>query len=269
MNQGFIITAIGWEILAKAVAGECKLNIAGVAFGSGRIEEGENPATFTGLKKPIADGAISHITITTQKDETGVVKQSTVSFIAEYRSDYEGPISPEYCSFTGKMPVDIDYDFNLNEFGVYAENPDVAGDFVLIYYATLGDNPHPVTSYAKGAIDIRRYPVSIALSSEIEVALIYPPLAFVTSEEMQNYAQNTCKPQFLELSQKQIDSHNVDPKSHPDLRNLIASNIDRLAAIEDLLGGSDSKSFRYDFNTLDGIDLQLGVYNAEKSRIEF
>lgn len=52
MKQGFIITAKGWEILAKAMAGSCKLKIAGVAFGSGKVETGENPATYTALKTP-------------------------------------------------------------------------------------------------------------------------------------------------------------------------------------------------------------------------
>lgn len=267
MNQGFIITAIGWDILAKAVAGEIKLKIAGVAFGSGRIEEGENPATFTGLKNPVADGAISHISITTEKDETGAVKQSTVSFIAEYRSDY-GNLPEEICPITSKAPADIDYDFNLNEFAVYAENPE-NGEPVLIYYATLGDNPHPVTSYLKGAIDIRRYPVSIALSSEIEVALIYPPLAFVTSEEMQDYAQNTCKPLFLEQSQKQVDEHNVDLNAHQNIRNYVSSNDDRITALEVLLGGSTSASFREDFTRLDNVNLRVGIYNEAQSRIEF
>lgn len=263
MNQGFIITAIGWEILAKAVAGEISLNIAGVAFGSGRIEDGENPATYTGLKNPIADGTLSHISITTDKDKTGDVKQSTVSFIAEYRSNFNGD-----CPITNKAPIDIDYDFNLNEFAVYAENPD-NGEYVPIYYATLGDNPHPVTSYAKGAIDIRRYPVSIALSSEIEVALIYPPLAFVTSEEMQDYAQNTCKPIFLDLSQEQVDKHNIDLEAHMNIRNYVSSNDDRITALEMLLGGSSSASFRQDFNTLDGVDLAVGVYDETRSRIDF
>lgn len=263
MKQGFIITAIGWEILAKAVAGESSLNIVGAAFGSGKVDEGENPATFTELKNPIADGAISHVNITTEKTASGTVKQSTVSFIAEYRSDYDGE-----CPVTNKAPIDIDYDFNINEFGVYAENPE-NGEYVLIYYATLGDNPHPVTSYAKGAVDIRRYPVSIALSNEVEVTLIYPPLAFVTSDEMQEYAQNTCKPVFLDLAQQQVDKHNIDTEAHQNIRNYVSSNDDRITALEGILGGSASKAFRCDFNTLDGVDLIVGVYNAEEARLEF
>lgn len=268
MNQGFIITAIGWEVLAKAVSGEGPLKIAGVAFGSGRIEEGENPATFTGLKNPIADGAVSHITITTEKDETGAVKQSTVSFIVEYRSNY-GALPDEICPITTVAPVDVEDDFNLNEFAVYAEYPENSGVYVPIYYATLGDAPHPVTSYSKGAIDIRRYPVSLALSSEIEVALIYPPLAFVTSEEMKNYAQNTCKPLFLGLSQEQVDKHNVDTEAHQNIRNYVSSNDDRITALEKLLGGKSSQSFRCDFNSLEDVDMPVGVYNDSAARIEF
>lgn len=263
MKQGFIITAKGWEILAKAMAGSCKLKIAGVAFGSGKVETGENPATYTALKSPIADGTYSHLSVTTEKDETGEVKQSTISFIAEYRSDYSGE-----CPITNKAPVDIDYDFALSEFGIYAEDP-ANGEYVLIYYATLGDTPHPVTSASKGARDIRRYPVSIAISKEIEVSLIYPPLAFVTSEEMQNYAQQTCKPQFLQLSKAQVEEHDVDPNAHQNLRNYVSTNDERITALEKLLSGSASAPFRCDFNTLDGVVLNVGVYNAAEAKIEF
>lgn len=263
MKQGFIITAKGWEILAKAMAGTCKLNIAGVAFGSGSVADGENPATYASLKSPVADGTYSHVSIATDKDEMGEVKQSTVSFIAEYRSDYSGE-----CPITNKAPTDIDYDFALSEFGVYAEDPD-SGEYVMIYYATLGDTPHPVTAASKGARDIRRYPVSIAISKEIEVSLIYPPLAFVTSEEMQDYAQNTCKPLFLDLSQKQVNEHDVNPDAHQNLRNYVATNDDRITALEKLLSGSASAPYRYDFNTLDGLNIKVGVYNATEARIEF
>lgn len=263
MNQGFIITAVGWEILSKAVAGSCTLNIAGVAFGSGKVEDGENPALFTALKNPIADGTTSNLKITTEKNNYGGVKQSTISFIAEYRSNYDGE-----CPITNKAPIDIDHDFNINEFAVYAENPE-NGEYVPIYYATLGDNPHPVTSYSKGAVDIRRYPVSIVLSSEAQISLIYPPLAFVTAEEMKDYAENTCKPLFLQLSQEQVDLHNADIDAHSSLRHRVNSNDERISVLEDFLGGSSSKAFRCDFNTLDDVDLKVGVYNSAEARIEF
>lgn len=263
MNQGFVITAIGWDILAKAVSGEHKLKIAGVAFGDGRIAEGENPATYTGLKHAIADGTTSEVKITTQEDASGVVNQSTVSFVVEYRSDFNGP-----CPITNIAPVDIETDFNLNEFAVYAEDPS-SGDYVPIYYATLGDNPHPVTSHKHGAIDIRRYPVSIVISSDIEVALIYPPLAFVTAEEMRDYAINTCKPLFLDLSQKQVDEHNVDLEAHMNLRNYLASNDKRITALEKLLSGDNASPFRGEFKTLDAVVLTAGVYNQQAAIVEF
>ena len=111
--------------------------------------------------------------------------------------------------------------------------------------------------------------VSIVLSSEIEVALIYPPLAFVTSEEMQDYAQNTCKPLFLSMAQEQVDKHNVDPDAHMNIRNHVESNDDRIRALENFLGGSTSASFREDFVTLDGVVLDAGIYNEPLSRVEF
>lgn len=264
MIHGYLITAMGWEILANAVAGNSKLNIVGVAFGKGKLEEYENPATLTGLKDPVADGVMSKPVIKTDYNEIGEVKQSTVSFVAEYRSDFA---SAEPAPITGNWGADIDYDFNINEFAVYAEHPETK-KHVLIYYATLGDTPHPVTSYSKQAIDIRRYPVSIALSNEVEVNLIYPPLAFVTSEEMQEYAMNTCLPVFLEHSQKQIDEHNVSPEAHPDIRKSIMKNSDRLAELEKVLNGESAKSFSYDFDTLDAFGITVGVYNESENCLE-
>lgn len=267
MNHGYLITAIGWEILAKAVSGESKLNIVGVAFGKGKLEEYENPATFTGLKSPVADGVMSNPVITTDYNEIGDVKQSTVSFVAEYRSDFS---SAEPAPITGNWGADIDYDFNINEFAVYAEDPETR-QHVLIYYATLGDTPHPVTSYSKQAIDIRRYPVSIALSNEVEVNLIYPPLAFVTSEEMQEYAKMTCLPVFLEHSQKQVDEHNVSPEAHPDIRKSILNNSERLSALEKVLNGEAAESFSFRFDSeesLDKFDFDFCVYNEVEGCLE-
>ena len=267
MNQGFIITASGWEILAKAISGNKKLEISGVAIGSGKLESGEVPALFTKLKSPIADGALSDFFIETEKDESGEVKQATVSFIAEYRTDY-GSSQNDTCNITQTFPINIENDFNLNEFGVYAQDPETKEN-VLIYYATLGDYPHPVTSYSKGAIDIRRYPVSMVLSSDIEVSLVYPPNAFVTHDEMTRYAQNVCKPLFLDLAQLLIDEHDVNPDAHLALRDHIYSNDVRITALEKLLNGTSAASFRYNFETLDDFTMNAGVYNEKKSRIEF
>lgn len=261
MKYGFIITANGWSVLSRVVAGDKILKLAGVVFGKGRCEDNENPATFTQLKEPVADGSTSNVFIENTYNDDGSVSQVTISFIAEYNS------SSIATNVTGIPASTIAEDFFINEFGVYAVDPDT-GENVLIYYATLGDTPHPVTSFSKGAIDIRRYPVSIALSENMSVQLIYPPLAFVTTEEMNRYAQEVCKPIFLDLAQKMIDKHDADPNAHKGLRKYVESNDDRITVLESLFKG-ESSQFRYDFDSLDGLVLTSGVFNTAEHRIEF
>ena len=263
MNPGFVITAKGWEVLANVIAGNGVLEIVGVAFGDGAVEEGRNPAAFNDLVHPIADGTTSNVMVTVTKDEdTGIVKQSTVEFVAEYRSnlDAEAPV-------TGVSPIEVTDDFYIREFGVWAKDP-ITENPEMIYYANLGELPHPVTSYAKNAVDVRRYPVTIAISSELEVKLDYPAMAFVTHEEMKEYVQwfhdEICSPEMDE----RIRVHNVSPEAHPDLRNHVKSNDDRISEVEKLLAGNQAASFRYDLNSLTGITLSSGIYNSVASRIE-
>ena len=54
-------------------------------------------------------------------------------------------------------------------------------DEVMIYYGSLGDYPQWVSAYNEGAIDIRRYPVTLKVSTDIIVEIAYPALAFMTS----------------------------------------------------------------------------------------
>ena len=261
MKYGFIITANGWSVLSRVMAGDKILKLAGVVFGKGQCEDSENPATFTQLKDPVADGSTSNVFVENTYNEDGSVAQATISFVAEYNS------SSTATNVTGVSASSILDDFFINEFGVYALDPDTQ-EPVMIYYATLGDTPHPVTSFSKGAIDIRRYPVSIALSENMSVQLIYPPLAFVTTEEMNRYAQEVCKPVFLDLAQGLIDEHDADPNAHKGLRKLVDNNDERITVLEKLFEG-ESEQFRYDFITLDGLALTNGVYNTTESRIEF
>ena len=263
MNPGFVITAKGWEVLANVIAGKGVLEIIGVAFGNGEVEEGRNPAAFNSLVHPIADGTTSNVLVTVSRDEdTGVVKQSTVEFIAEYRSNLNAA-----APITGTSPIEIKDDFYIREFGVWAKDP-ITDSPEMIYYANLGDLPHPVTTYEKNAVDIRRYPVTIAISSELEVVLNYPAMAFVTHEEMKEYVQwfhdEICSPEMDE----KIRVHNFSPEAHPDLRNHVNSNDDRISEIEKQLAGNQATAFRYNFTSLDGVVLTSGVYNAESSRIE-
>ena len=153
MSYGFTITVKGREFLAKQVAGE-QLKITRVMVGSGKVSEDTNPAYMTDLVKPIAQATST----------VPVQKKDTVSFIVEYRND---------------MNDGLKKGFWIREFGVFVRDGE---DEILIYYATLGDFPQYVMAYEYGRVDIRRYPVTLKISDEIEVILEYPALAFVTEE---------------------------------------------------------------------------------------
>lgn len=265
IKPGFTITAKGWEVLANVLSGENVLKIHGVAFGSGAVPDGENPASRVDLVEPIADGTTSVAEVTTQTDELGIIKQSTISFVAEYRSDFDrnGVTAP----ITGRWPLSIENDFYIREFGVWAEDP-TTGQSVMIYYATLGEMPHPVTSYSNHAIDIRRYPVSIVISADMQVALTYPPLAFVTSEEMERYIKWYHETICAEDVEAKIKAHNEALDAHLNIGSRVKSNDDRITALERLLAGTGAEQFREDFSDSDKICFAAGVYNAQKSRIE-
>ncbi len=156
MEAGFTITKQGWHLLAKLLAGD-KLEISKIMVGSGKVPEGVNPGEITELVRPVA---LATSTVPQVEDKQ-------VSFIVEYRSDLNGGLAEG---------------FWLNEFGVYANDPD-EGE-VLLYYATMGDYPQYVAAYNGQAVDVRRYPVVIALSECYNVELKPPAGAWVTFEEL-------------------------------------------------------------------------------------
>ena len=156
MEAGFTITKQGWHLLAKLLAGD-KLEISKIMVGSGKVPEGVNPGEITELVRPVA---LATSTVPQVEDKQ-------VSFIVEYRNDLNGGLAEG---------------FWLNEFGVYANDPD-EGE-VLLYYATMGDYPQYVAAYNGQAVDVRRYPVVIALSECYNVELKPPAGAWVTFEEL-------------------------------------------------------------------------------------
>ena len=156
MEAGFTITKQGWHLLAKLLAGD-KLEISKIMVGSGKVLEGVNPGEITELVRPVA---LATSTVPQVADKQ-------VSFIVEYRNDLNGGLAEG---------------FWLNEFGVYANDPD-EGE-VLLYYATMGDYPQYVAAYNGQAVDVRRYPVVIALSECYNVELKPPAGAWVTFEEL-------------------------------------------------------------------------------------
>ncbi len=156
MEAGFTITKQGWHLLAKLLAGD-KLEISKIMVGSGKVPEGVNPGEITELVRPVA---LATSTVPQVADKQ-------VSFIVEYRSDLNGGLAEG---------------FWLNEFGVYANDPD--NGEILLYYATMGDYPQYVAAYNGQAVDVRRYPVVIALSECYNVELKPPAGAWVTFEEL-------------------------------------------------------------------------------------
>lgn len=179
MAYGFVITADGRNLLAKLIAGE-QLKITRIMVGKGEIAEGQNPVYFTDLVQPVAQA-------TSTKP---ITRNETVSFVVEYRSDLNGGLKEG---------------FWLKEFGVFAQDGE---NEILLYYATLADFPQYVTAYQQGAIDIRRYPVSIAVSDKINVTLQYPMVAFVTEESFRKLLEVETIPfleQMIEKSSIQKD----------------------------------------------------------------
>lgn len=73
----------------------------------------------------------------------------------------------------------------------------------------------------------------------------------------------------LQLSKAQVEEHDVNPNAHQNLRNYVSTNDERITALEKLLSGSASALFRCDFNTPDGVVLNVGVYNAAEAKSNF
>ena len=238
---GFTIPSLGWNLLAKLVAGE-QLRISRIMVGSGRLPENENPLVLTDLIQPVAAGT-STIPVT---------NNNICSFIVEYRSDLNGGLE------TG---------FWLNEFGVFAIDPDIGE--ILLYYASLDEWPQYVAPYAGGSIDIRRFPVSIILSDNINVVVDYPPLAFMTAEDVDDYFRNTAYHMLLIQLQNFVHIHNVDPESHPDIRALLKELFGRIGRLEDMIVNDIiGNPFLVTFGNLNDVNV-TGVWNQPMQRIEF
>ena len=179
MNYGFVITMQGWRLLAKLLAGS-QLEITKIMVGSGKVPEGVKPSEITDLVQPVALATSTLPQVTNRQ----------LSFIVEYRNDLKGG---------------LEEGFWLKDFGVFAQDGE---NEILLYYATLADFPQYVTAYKHGAIDIRRYPVSIAVSDKINVTLQYPMVAFVTEESFRKLLEVETIPfleQMIEKSSIQKD----------------------------------------------------------------
>lgn len=241
IQPGFMITVKGRRLLAKLVAGE-QLEITRIMVGSGNLGE-ESPAYFDDLIQPVAQATSTE----------PITEDNVVSFVVEYRSDLNGGLPQS---------------FWINEFGVFARDGE---EEILLYYATLGDFPQYVMAYKNnGAIDVRRYPVSIMVSDTVEVVLAYPALSFMTAEEVRRFLTINLLPEFLLDMEKKIQKHNEDENAHPKLKTLLDADLKaRIERLENALFYDIKENpFLVTFETLNGIVLTKGVWNKSKKRLE-
>ena len=190
-EYGFFIPSAGRTLIAGLLAGET-LEISRVMVGSGKPENQEALAALEDLVAPVAQATST----------TPLRNGEQVDMVVEYRSDLNGG---------------LDTGFWLNEFGIFAMD---GGDEVMIYYGCLGDFPQWVSAYNDGAIDIRRYPVSLKVSADVEVVISYPAMAFMTADDVEQFCMTTVLSQFLDEAQKLIADHNEDQEAHPNKADL-------------------------------------------------
>ena len=82
-------------------------------------------------------------------------------------------------------------------------------------YGSLGDAKQYVSAYVSGtAPDVRRYPISITVTTGIQVDVDYPAEAWMTAEDVADYFNGTLKPDLEDGLQDLIDEHNEDPNAH-------------------------------------------------------
>lgn len=247
---GFAITEKGRSIIAGLLAGEL-LTITKVVVGSGLLPDYMNPKEVTELVQPVANAVYSR----------PIAADGVAKMTVEYRSDLNGGLT---------------VGFDLREFGIYALDPD--GKEVMIYYATLGDHPQWVSPYVQdsdgnidnpGAIDVRRFPVTIAIGNDRGITALYDTELWMTEPDVHNYYMTVLHPIADELIKKRIAEHNADPSAHPPLQKLIDGLAGRIRLLELQLGTNvTGNPFLVTFENLDGINL-AGTWNQKMARVEF
>lgn len=153
---GGTVTVTGRNMLASLLKGG-SIKLTRVVVGKGRLEEGVVPLDQTSLVEEVAQGTST----------PPIVRDGAVTLTVEYRND---------------MNEGLKEGFWLSEFGIYAKTDTMPEG--LFYYATLGDSPQPVSKYSDDRIDIRRYPLTIALEVDAEVRVLYDMNAFATSDNV-------------------------------------------------------------------------------------
>ena len=187
MFYGFVITEAGNALLASMVAGQT-LTITGVTMDKGTAESAEAARQLTAPIDPGPDGTSTVPT----------VDGNAVNMIVEYRSDLNGGLQEG---------------FWIGGFSIFGKVSD--GEETMIGYGSLGDAKQYVSAYVSGtAPDVRRYPISITVTTGIQVDVNYPAEAWMTAEDVADYFNGTLKPDLEDGLQDLIDEHNEDPNAH-------------------------------------------------------
>mgnify|MGYP000951930841 CR=1 FL=1 len=234
MNYGFTITEAGLDLLAHSLSGS-SVAVTRVVFGSGKVPAEVNPAGLEDLINPVAQGTSS----------TPIPLENTYSFVAEYRNDLNGGLQEG---------------FWINEFGIFASNPEYNdGVEVLLYYATLGDNPQYVSPITAGGIDVRRFPVSIAVTNDVNITLTYPAAAFVTEPQMVTFIGQHLMPEILTMKgdieelQKRYDRVQIHKDTDQMMDNLGDTGVTRIFTwFNDAEHGITGDELRFCFNVSGG-----------------
>ena len=187
MFYGFVITEAGNSLLASMVAGQT-LTITKAVMGEGTADNAEAARQLTNLITPGPEATST----------TPTVDGNSVNMIVEYRSDLNGGLQEG---------------FWIGEFGIFGKVGD--GAETMIGYGSLGDAKQYVSAYVSGtAPDVRRYPISITVTTGIQVDVNYPAEAWMTAEDVADYFNGTLKPDLEDGLQDLIGEHNEDPDAH-------------------------------------------------------
>lgn len=160
MFYGFVITEGGNALLASMVAGQT-LIFTRVIMDKGTAESIEAARAMTA---PIDPGPEATSSVPT-------VDGNAANMIVEYRSDMGGGLQEG---------------FWIGGFAIYGKVE--TGEETMIGYGSLGDTKQYVSAYVAGtAPDVRRYPISITVTTGVQVAVNYPAEAWMTAEDVAQY----------------------------------------------------------------------------------
>lgn len=194
---GGTVTVAGRDLITRLLAGET-IELTRIVVGSGSMPDGVEPIDMTELVEPIAEATSTVPT----------VENNVMSLVVEYRND---------------LNDGLERGFWLREFGIFARTEE--SEEILLYYATLGDSPQPVSAFDGSRVDIRRYPVTIAMALDASVEVSYKPAAFLTAEEAQELINALVSKQMGGALDQAISGHDSDPNAHASLMGRIQNMV--------------------------------------------